>query len=108
MKIFEITNNNTAQPSYNVANDLLVFMRNNTAVYRKTLFPVIATVSKQIAHGRAVDPISTFRPAVDLAIPEYCKEFNIPIRAFTKKVCDTAAETLAQEEIQNIKQGKYK
>lgn len=59
------------KPDYDVASDLLIFMRNDPMFYRKNFFPAIESYKSNKKNTAAIKNV------VETGLNEYCKKFNI-------------------------------
>jgi hypothetical protein len=60
------------KPDFDVASDLLIFMRNDPMFYRKNFFPA---VEQYMTNKKNIAPIKNM---IGVGLSEYCKKFNIP------------------------------
>ena len=82
---------------FDVAEDLVVFMRNDPVFYRKSLFPAIETV-------KSTDPMDTtaLQNVVAQGLGKYCEKFHIPhpkTELLTDADISSIVERLVAEEI---------
>lgn len=59
------------KPDYDVASDLLIFMRNDPMFYRKTFFPAVETYKE---NEKDTSPLEDM---IRRGLKEYCTKFNI-------------------------------
>lgn len=95
---------------FDIADDLVVFMRNDPMFYRKSYFP--AVVKMQQAHDRQkrLDPEKLWGPLVDDAVKQYVNKFDIGRAAddvLTKETRQEAIHKLHHEELEHIRNGAY-
>ncbi len=82
---------------FDVAEDLVVFMRNDPVFYRKSLFPAVETV-------KSTDPMDTtaLQNVVTQGLDKYCEKFQIPhpkTELLTDGDISSIVERLVAEEI---------
>ena len=111
MKINEVamTGEDNELP-FSIAEDLMVFMRNDPMFYRKSYYPCMSDISDRKFKGEDVNFEECARPMVELAINEYCKKFRItstPQSVFTTEDEDSVIEMIMSEEMPRIEAGEY-
>jgi hypothetical protein len=95
---------------FSVAEDLVVFMRNDPMFYRKNYFPCMSSMSDRKFKGEEIDFAECTRPMIERAINEYCRKFDItqsPQSIFTSEDEDAIIELLKAEEMPRIEMGEY-
>lgn len=122
MRIFELFENkifndkdfvdvteNGRNLNYDLAEDLVYFMNNNDDVYRRHLYPSIASCLDRINKNKSVNS-SIFKEAVINSYNEYCKRY--PIRelpsSLDEEMCKDICKKVLDELKQHVAEGKYK
>lgn len=110
VKIVEFFDNQNEIPDrilplidFDIAEDLVVFMRNDPMFYRKSLFPAVENV-------KATKPMNTaaLENVVKKGLAEYCKKFQIPHpqqELLTSEDIKSIVTRLVQEDIKGISNG---
>lgn len=89
------------KPDYDVAADLLIFMRNDPMFYRKNFFPAVETYKE---NDKDTSPIENM---IKGGLGQYCQKFNIlnpadelmgegDIKALTQQIIQDEMEDLAE------------
>ncbi len=111
MRIDEFTNKKDERElPFSVAEDLMVFMRNDPMFYRKKFYPCMSDMQDTKVKGQDVDFPKCTRPMVVSAMEDYCRKFNVssnPQSVFTKEDEDAIIEKLYDEEMIKIESGDY-
>lgn len=95
--------------TYDLVDDIIVYMRNDPMFYRKSFFPTMIHMKKLYKTKKDLDP-SLLLPLINKAKTEYCKKFNIlkkPDDLLDKVELDDLVKRLYTEELENIKNGNY-
>lgn len=95
---------------WNMAEDLIVFMRNDPMFYRKEYYPTMARLSDSFRRGKKFDFAKEITPMLDKAKQTYCKKFKMPRSPeslFTEADNESVCEKLREEEFERIKKGEY-
>lgn len=112
MRIDEFTSTTiTPKFDYDIADDVVVFMRNDPIFYRKSLFPAVSRMADLHRSGKAIDPSKCLGSVVEKALGSYCKKFNIaelPDEVFNLEDRSNIINRLFSEEMEEIKKGEYK
>lgn len=96
--------------TYNLVDDIIVYMRNDPMFYRKSFFPTMVQMKKLYKAKKELDPESVILPLINKAKIGYCKKFNIakkPDDLLDKTDLDELVKRIYAEEIDNIKNGNY-
>ena len=91
------------KPDYDVASDLLIFMRNDPMFYRKNFFPAVETYKE---NNKDTSPIENM---IKGGLGQYCQKFNIlnpadelmgegDIKALTQQII--------QDEMEDLEEGR--
>jgi hypothetical protein len=115
MKIKELCENfphklpeNKDKLPYDLAEDLMFFMRNDDDFYRKHYYPHIVKIKGHVKQGRDLSP-KVFAPMVHHAFECYTEKF--PVRelpeALEKDFIEDVCGKLRTEEVQHINDGLY-
>jgi hypothetical protein len=110
MKLFELAQNIEEFKDVDLVDDLLFFMHNDPAFYRKVLFPRISDMKSKIKSGGQCSE-KYFMPCVDKAVNSYCTKFKIeqdPKSLFSNEELSSLAEKMFHQEKENIEKGVYK
>jgi hypothetical protein len=111
MRIDEFAQKEEFKPQFDLADDTLVFMRNDPMFYRKHYLPAMIKFAKFVNDGNKEKARNSVLPVVDRGIVDYCKKFNIaktPQDVFKDTDRKAIVELLMSEEMPNIKKGEYK
>jgi hypothetical protein len=96
------------QLPYDLAEDLMFFMRNDENFYRKHYYPHIAKIKEQVKKGRKLSS-NVFMPMVQHAFECYTDKF--PIRGLPESLeddlCEEICSKLRTEEVQHINNDIY-
>ena len=107
VKIVEFFDNQNEIPDqilplidFDIAEDLIVFMRNDPMFYRKSLFPAVENV-------KASKPMDTtaLENIVQQGLTQYCKKFQIPHpqqELLTSEDIKSIVNKLVQEDVKGI------
>jgi hypothetical protein len=91
------------KPDYDVAADLLIFMRNDPMFYRKTFFPAVETYKE---NDKDTSPIENM---IKGGLGQYCQKFNI-LNPTDELMGEGDIQELAlkiiQDEMEDISEGK--
>ena len=95
--------------SYNLPEDIVYFMNNQDAVYRKFVRPIIGKMINRIEAKRDTKP-SMFEPAAKECYKEYIKEYH-DIRSLPdkldEKTCEEVCELIHAQVIKHVGKGHY-
>ena len=111
MRIDEFTNKEEFKPQFDLADDTLVFMRNDPMFYRKHYLPAMIEFAKCVNAGNKEKARNSVLPVVERGITDYCKKFNIaktPSDVFKDNDKEAIIQLLVSEEMPNVKKGEYK
>ena len=96
------------QLPYDLAEDLMFFMRNDENFYRKHYYPHIAKIKEQVKKGRKLSS-NVFMPMVQHAFECYTDKF--PVRGLPESLeddlCEEICSKLRTEEVQHINNDIY-
>lgn len=91
------------KPDYDVAADLLIFMRNDPMFYRKTFFPAVETYKE---NDKDTSPIENM---IKGGLGQYCQKFNI-LNPTDELMGEGDIQELAlkiiQDEMEDISEGR--
>jgi len=91
------------KPDYNVAADLLIFMRNDPMFYRKTFFPAVETYKD---NNEDTSPIENM---IKGGLGQYCKKFKIlnPVEELMSEGdVKELAQQIIQDEMEDLEEGQ--
>jgi|SRR5210317_1374832 len=91
MKLFELDDKNMdfePKLDFDVADDLLTYMRNDKEFYRREYYPMMVALQKDIQDGNDVDFKEKLNPMIDNACGKYTKQYKIPMKS--KELIDDA------------------
>lgn len=94
---------------WNVAEDLIVYMKNESDFYRRHLYPMLINVQETVQNGGKFDK-KKLLPAIDQAIKEYVKKFEInrrPEDVMTPAEKMECITKLLRDESENFRKGMY-
>jgi hypothetical protein len=110
VKLVEVTDQPLGKNlPYDVAEDLIIYMRNEPMFYRKHLYPALIDVQDAVKNGKQYNKKSLF-PVIERAIKEYINRFNI--KALPEDIMndqekmDCVSRLLASEQ-ENFKKSSY-
>jgi len=90
--------------------DLVVYMRNDPALYRKSVYPALSKMSDCARNKQEFDFNETMKPIVINAAKSYCKKYNMPKPAgeiFPLESVASVIERLKEIELEQIQKGTY-
>ena len=101
---FEIEVSGKGGVDFDIVDDCLVFMRNDSSFYRRHLYPAILKMK-----GKQYSPEKALGHVVDDAIDTYCKKFNLgsPKNVFSSEDRKELLSKLHSEESMNVSKGVY-
>jgi len=110
VKLVEVTDQTPGeQLPYDVAEDLIVYMRNEPMFYRRHLYPALVDVQEAVKKGKKYSKRSMF-PVIEKAIQAYINRFGIkklPEDLMNEEEkLDCISRLLAAEQ-ENFKKGSY-
>ena len=77
VKLVEVTDQQLGDNlPYDVAEDLIIYMRNETMFYRKHLYPALVDVQEAVKNGKKYNKRSMF-PVMEKAIQSYINRYGI-------------------------------
>ena len=113
MRINEIEDISNLDPGaplpWDLAEDLISYMKNESGFYRKYLYPLLVDVQEAVANGNEYSK-KDFIPIIDIAIKQYVKKFDInrrPENMMTPAEKMECINTLLSDEVENLKAGEY-
>lgn len=118
MKIREISENfsptlndeaENDNKEFDLAEDLLIFMRNDPLFYRKSYYPMIIDMMSAMKRNVTVDKKNSILPVVKKGYDEYCKKYSVNPKnpQYNKKNIMSLISMIYNEETQNINRGEY-
>lgn len=110
MKIREFAEQDNTQLPFDVAEDVVVFMRNDPVFYRRSYYPALMQLKDACGKKQKIDAGKIFGPAVDSAMNTYCKKFKVgknAAKVFDMQDRQNIINKIYTEEMANIQQGKY-
>jgi hypothetical protein len=113
MRINEIEDIDELDPNaplpWDMVEDLIAYMKNESGFYRKHLYPMLLNVQEAVANGGEYNK-KEFIPLIDTAIKQYVKKYEIDRRPETimtpaqKMEC---VDKLLTDEVENFRTGEY-
>jgi hypothetical protein len=94
---------------WDVVEDLVVFMRNDPAFYRRHMYPMMLNVQEAVKNGGKFSK-KEMLPVVDEAVRKYVKKFNINKRPEDLLDNNDKIEIInkiLEAEVENFKKGEY-
>ena len=82
MKLFELHDKEMdfkPKLDFDVADDLLTYMRNDKQFYRKQYYPMMVSLQDDIQKGRDIDYKERLAPMIDSACGKYTKQYKLPV-----------------------------
>ena len=110
MRIDEFTQPIDDKLPFDPIEDLIVYMRNDPMIYRKSLFPALSKMSDCARNKQEYNFAETMRPVVVNAAKSYCKKFKMPKPAgviFPPNDIDECMTRLLKDEKEHIEKGAY-
>jgi hypothetical protein len=98
-------------PNYNIVDDLHVYMRNESEVYRRQYFPMLCKMQEQLSAGKKINAKEVMMPVIKSCMASYNKKFNLANESsdiITDEDVKTLVKKIYTEEIPLIKKGVYK
>tara|TARA_B110000503_G_C7048579_1_gene371293 strand:- start:353 stop:691 length:339 start_codon:yes stop_codon:yes gene_type:complete len=111
VKLVEFSHVEEFKPTFDVVDDLHVYMRNDPMFYRKEYFPMVLKMNDAIQSGSKVNTKEMIVPMINKGVHSYCKQFNLARTSsdiFTDKDISAVAEKIYSEELTAIRNGAYK
>lgn len=92
-----------------VAEDVIIYMRNDPMVYRKSLFPAIMKMKDMYDSKEQINPSKCLGAAVESSMNSYCEKFNLgsPSKVFKQGDKKAIITKLFAEELTQIRNGAY-
>jgi len=110
VKIVEVTDQKLGeQLPYDVAEDLIVYMRNEPMFYRRHLYPALIDVQEAVKNGKKYNKRQLF-PVIEKAIQGYINRFSIkklPEDLMNEQEKLDCISRLLADEQENFKKGSY-
>jgi hypothetical protein len=94
---------------WDLVEDLMVFMRNDPAFYRRHMYPMMLNVQEAVKNGGKFSKKEMI-PIVDAAVKKYVKKFNIKKRPEDLLADNDKIEIInriLEAEVENFKKGEY-
>lgn len=109
MRIDEFTQPVDTSLPFDVIDDITIYMRNDPGFYRRVFFPAVLKMQDAFKKKQNINPDEILGPAVDSAMPSYCKKFKLgrPERIFKDTDRADIIKKLYGEEMSNIRKGVY-
>ena len=98
-------------PKYDIAGDLLTYMRNEPTVYKQKYFPMLCAMQEKIKAGEKISVKEIMMPVVKDCMASYNKKYNLAQEAtdiIKKEDVNDLVKRIYTEEIPLIKKGAYK
>ena len=113
MKINEFSTDtrDAFKPSFDVVDDLCVFMRNDPQFYRRSYFPMIGGMAECYEQGGKFNAKKELFPVVDDAMKKYVATYELAKtvgEVFTSEERMAVAKKIWAEEMGEIRKGTYK
>jgi hypothetical protein len=110
MKINEFTNTPDTKLPFDLADDVVVFMRNDPVFYRKHYFPAMSSLADKFRAKKEINDTSIIGSIVDKGMNTYCKKYKLgrkPADIFTADDRTSLINRITSEELEEIKKGSY-
>lgn len=94
---------------FDVAEDLIVFMRNDPMFYRRHLYPSLVDVQETVKAGKKFNKRNLI-PVIEKAIDSYVKKFNIkklPEEILSDAEKMDCVSKILKDEAENFRKGEY-
>jgi len=109
MKINEFAVQPENKLNFDIIDDTIVFMRNDPQFYRKAYYPAVMKLADSYT-AEEINTDSILGSMVDQGMNTYCKKFNVaksPAEIFTLEDRNAIISRIAEEELDQIRQGAY-
>lgn len=96
---------------FDIADDLVVYMRNDPMFYRKHYYPVVLKMQSAHKKNQSLDAVKLWGDTVKRAVVPYMTKFKIdknPKDVIDANMIKSIASQIYSDEINNIKNGSYK
>ena len=111
VKLVELHNaDDEFKPSFDVVDDVHVFMMNDPMFYRKQYYPTMCNIADKFEKTQGKDIGKILMPMIDKGCGAYCKKFNLgkdPSKIISLDDRKEIARKIASEEIPRIREGEY-
>lgn len=112
MRIDELHNiEKDLKPSFDVVDDIHVFMMNDPMFYRREYYPTMCNIADKFDKNQGKGLGKLLMPMIDKGCGAYCKKYNLssdPSKLITFDDRKAIAKRIASEEIPRIREGDYK
>lgn len=112
MKLYEFHNaDDQFKPSFDVVDDVHVFMMNDPMFYRKEYYPTMCKIADKFDKTQGKGLGKLLMPMIDRGCGAYCKKFNLssdPSKLIGLDDRKQIAKKIASEEIPRMREGDYK
>jgi len=109
MNLVEMFNNEPDPYDYDMADDIIFFMKNDSDFYRKHYFPLFVKISDMQKSDKDYDWGADVKQVILTAIKEYSEKFGVPLKVISKKqnLISNIKNQLWEHELENINNGAY-
>lgn len=110
MRINEFTTTDTDKLPFDIADDVIVFMKNDPIFYRNKYYPALCGLKQEYDKKQIADGEKYFGTIVDSAMNTYCKKFQLARKMselFSVEDRQNIISKITEEEIENIRKGEY-
>ena len=112
MKLYELHNaDDQFKPSFDVVDDVHVFMINDPMFYRREYYPTMCNIADKFDTTQGKDIGKMLMPMIDKGCGEYCRKFNLgsdPSKLISLGDRKEIATKIVSNEMPRIKEGEYK
>lgn len=112
MRMDEVHKQDVDTPlSFDIVDDLHVFMRNDPMFYRKQYYPTMCNISNKFKDTKSSKLDKILLPMINRAADIYCKRFDLASDSKEIATIDDRKKLIQKiidEETPRIKQGDYK
>lgn len=98
-------------PTFDIVDDLHVYMRNNPKIYREQYFPMLCKMQECLTAGKKINAKTIMMPVIRDCMSKYNKEYDLAMESadiITDEDVKNLVKKIYSEEIPLIKKGVYK
>ena len=108
VKIVEVMSSDSSQFTFDIVDDIMVFIKNDSMFYQKHYYPSIIRLKQLFDQNKLDQYKRVLEPVLNTAIDIYCQKYKIGFPEHVNKEERLALlQRIYDEEIENIKQGEY-
>lgn len=99
-----------AKTDYDVVNDLITYMRNDSTFYKTHYYPALHRISQKYKKTGKIDFQEYMKPVIKQAILTYCSVYNTPEEPhelFGDSEKTAIMDRITKDEVKQIRNGEY-